>query len=257
MPREQYLELVEKIRRVPLETRIQFIEEVQKDHVNPSEKWRHMAYLKGSKDVPKGGDRPRQGVEQGILDYFERRRINFPNMGSLRTSLYNTIRGEPLRRVYWGLHTGEEDSEGAPLPIELPSEIVQPMVDLIPGNGVSIAAYMLAGRWKSKYDPKVLRIMPEFQESPLIYARKLIMAGMAGIVKVHNSFVPGTEEFKAREKRNSSSKKQRIKYNEKLTKLQVPFGRDIFNFFYPDELSQKEMEDSIEVPEYYANVPYH
>lgn len=210
---EKNLELHYKLDSLPQKIKDKFITEIKSGFVNPVEKRKFLPYLKGDQAVPRYSNSPVQGLEQAIFNYFDGKGVKFPDPSAFRRSLYNGINKEPLKRVYYGILTDAVEAfSDAPWKIDLPKEALQPIVDLVPGNGISLA-YLTAGRWAAKDDREIWNLGPEFSDDLLVISKNHILAGLKCLVKTHN--------------RNYAEEK----YKNPITELDLPYAKEINKFF--------------------------
>jgi len=148
---------------LPLRTRHELISGSKQPKINPQDHWRSMPYLKEDL-VPK------------IMNYFLKKGVN---LGSdFGDKVYNSINKEPLKRVYYGMKT--EDNNGIMINRDFPKEVLEAVAN--EGEwGRWADLYAFAGIWNSN--------TANFEKSNYGIMRDLVTAGISEMFKVHNAFV--------------------------------------------------------------------
>lgn len=232
MPR-QSTQLFEEIDKAPSQAKVAFLREMSRGYVNPPQKRGYMPYYKGDPTLSPSTGKEVPGLEDALVRYsVEDVGLIFSDVRRFGRRIYEGITKEPLKKAYYGLLTDQDERDGSPSKIRLPGEILQPMVDLVPGNGLSLV-YLLAGRWRSKFKRSILDLsgIPAQIRDPslevMVLMRTLIKEGIEEMVETHNL---GSH---------------RGKYAHQLPRFGMPFGERMFRFFYPATLSEEEMRDSV------------
>jgi len=222
-------DLVKKIKGASSEAKQSFLYELNRGFVNPNQKRTFMPYLKGEKSLSPHTGKMAPGLTQEFRDYFSNAGVAFDDLRKFERALYDgEIYAKPLRRAYRGLLSDACDEFGNPSKIVLPREILQSMVDNVPGNGMSMI-YLLAGRWRSNFKPHLRDVsyLPEEIRTPdmevLATMRSFVRAGLDEMVEAHN------KAFRDKE------------YDHPRKRYEMPFGKKIVDFFYSTDA--KELGD--------------